>query len=148
MNMEMVKELSATPQTQRNVMFMPGLFEETLRLLLETHDYFHYYGPEDQERIHPRTRMIYSNEMSRITMRLTSIMAWLMVRKAVYAGKITQDEAMDNYRLDSREICMQHHADLMHLLPDYMSHLLSETFRLYERVERLDKLIYDNKFLH
>lgn len=121
-----------------NVLFMPGLFNDTLRLLLEAHEYFDIHGRKEQENIKMQYRGVYSCEMSRITVRLSSIMAWLMVQKAVHAGKISPHEASTSFKLDSQDVCLFKNQEAQTILPSYMSYLLEETFILYQRVKRLD----------
>tara|TARA_B100000989_G_scaffold292595_2_gene268744 strand:- start:418 stop:867 length:450 start_codon:yes stop_codon:yes gene_type:complete len=125
-----------------NVSFMPAIFDETLQLLLESHEYFEYYGAEEQAIIPEYCQVIFSSEMSRITMRLTSIMAWIMVRKAVYAGKLSEEEARRKYRLDGRSICLLDNVEARAWLPDFVVYLLDESLELYARVARLDDMAY------
>ena len=121
-----------------NVHFIPSLFNDTLKLLFDAHNYFDYEGYEDQQFLPEELQLIFSNEMSRVTMRLTSIMAWLMIRKASYEGKVDEEIEPADYRLEARDICLVenkvHHA----ILPPYMVQLLDETYAIYCRVMRLD----------
>src|SRR5437762_2796255 len=88
-----------------NVVFMPNVFNETMQLLGDAHEYFHLFGEDDQARINEDLKTLYSCEMSRITLRLSSIMAWIMVQRAVFSGKIKADEAAGQYKLDFQDIC-------------------------------------------
>jgi regulator of CtrA degradation len=132
--------LHATDDTQ--VLFLPGVFNETLSLLFDAHHYFQSRGVEDQAAIADDMRMSYSNEMTRVTMRLTSVMAWLMVRRAVYAGRIEEEKASDAYRLDGAEICLQHAPDILTHMPYYLTHLSERSLGLYTRIHRLDGMAY------
>ena len=119
------------------VLFMPGVFEETMRLLTEAHEYFHLFGADDQAHINNDLRTLYSCEMSRITLRLSSIMAWLMAQRAVFTGKIPPEE-MHRYGLDFQDICRVDNRVLHGVLPSYVCLLLDRSLELYERVLRLD----------
>lgn len=130
-----------TGAIDHNVLFLPSIFNETLELLMQSHDYFNHFGPSDQFE-HAAHQLVYSSEMSRITMRLTSIMAWIMVRKAVHAGKITEVDAYENYRLDAKDICLHQQAEMAAILPHYMVYLLDKTHRLYSRVVRLEDMVF------
>lgn len=125
------------PQQAPNVVFMSGVFNETMQLLAEAHEYFHMFGKDDQEHIEANLRSLYSCEMSRITLRLSSIMAWLMVQRSVFSGKIPADEA-HRYTLDFQEICRVDNRVLHGVLPSYVCFLLDRSLELYERVLRLD----------
>lgn len=120
-----------------SVVFMPGVFNETMRLLRDAQEYFLLFGDDDQSRIDEPLRMLYSSEMSRITLRLSAIMAWLMAQRAISAGKIPEEQ-MHNYRLEFQDACRVDNSMLHGVLPSYVCHLLDTTRDLYERVLRLD----------
>lgn len=133
----------AAPDNQ--LLFLPGVFNETLSLLFDAHHYFQSRGIEDQATIAPNMKMLYSNEMTRVTMRLTAVMAWLMVRRAIYAGRIEEEKASDCYRLDGAEICLNHAPEVLAEMPYYLSYLSERSLGLYERIHRLDSLAYGDE---
>lgn len=128
-----------------NVLFMPSLFNETMQLLTDSHEYFYLFGEDDRQRIDASLKNLYSCEMSRITLRLSSVMAWLMVQRAVFNGKILPEEAATRYGLDFQEACLVDNRMLHGILPSYVCYLLDRSLELYERVTRLDG---DFKRLH
>ncbi len=138
------KRKKAAVKTE-TVVILPGLYDETLYLLAEAHDYFYTYGEPEQQKMTPRVRTMYASEMSRITMRLSCIMAWLMARKAVFIGKLTENEANKNYRLDCREVCLNQHIEAESVLPQGMTEILDKSYELYQRVARLDDLAVAEK---
>lgn len=121
-----------------NVFFMPRVFDETMQLLSDAHEYFHLFGDDDQQRIPIDLKSLYSSEMSRITLRLSSIMAWVMVQRAVFTGKISPRDACQRYGLDFQDACMVDNRMLHGVLPSYVCYLLDRSLELYERVQRLD----------
>jgi regulator of CtrA degradation len=127
-----------TTKPPPNVLFLPSVFNETMQLLADAHEYFHQFGEDDQARINEELKTLYSCEMSRITLRLSSIMAWIMVQRAVFTGKIKADEAANQYNLDFQDICRVDNRMLHGVLPSYVCFLLDRTLELYERVLRLD----------
>lgn len=127
----------ASPQAP-NVIFMSGIFDETMQLLSEAHEYFQTFGQDDQSRIDANLRMLYSCEMSRITLRLSSIMAWIMVQRSVFSGKIPEED-LPRYGLDFQDICRVDNRVLHGVLPSYVCFLLDRSLELYERVLRLDE---------
>jgi len=127
----------STPKATQNVLFMPRVFNETMQILADAHEYFHLFGEDDQKRIEPDLKTLYSCEMSRITLRLSSIMAWIMVQRAVFSGKIKPEEAK-RYGLDFRDVCLVDNRMLHGILPSYVCFLLDRSLELYERVLRLD----------
>lgn len=132
----------------QNVLFMPGLFNETMQLLKDAHEYFFLFGEDDQMRIDPSLRSLYSCEMSRITLRLSSIMAWIMAQRAILAGKLPRQEALEKYGLDFRDICAVDNRAMHSVLPSYVCFLLDRTLELYERVARLDEQMRNSASLH
>ncbi|MFZ4125124.1 MAG: DUF1465 family protein [Rickettsiales bacterium] len=129
----------------QQVLFLPSVFNETLNLLFDAHQYFQSRGAEEQSVIAPMDRPIYAAEMSRITMRLTSVMAWIMVRKAVFSGKIDEELAGEKYRLDAAEFCLTPKPYALDNLPYYINYLSDQSRELYARVYRLDALAYGAK---
>jgi len=133
----------AAPETQ--LLFLPGVFNETLGLLFDAHHYFQSRGAEEQATIDPEKRPFYVSEMSRVTMRLTSVMAWLMVRRAVYAGRIEEEKASHSYRLDNTDACLEHNPDVLAEMPYYLNYLSDRSHDLFERISRLDQMAYGTK---
>ncbi len=130
-----------TDMKSPNVFFMPKVFDETMQLLTDAHEYFYLFGDDDQQRIPGDLKSLYSCEMSRITLRLSSIMAWIMVQRAVFTGKIPVEEACSRYGLDFKDACMVDNRMLHGVLPSYVCYLLDRSLELYERVERLDNQV-------
>ena len=133
----------AVPDSQ--LLFLPTVFNETLALLFDAHHYFQTQGAQEQSSIHQTSRPLYASEMTRITMRLTSVMAWIMVRRAIHAGRIEEQKASQEYRLEATDICALHDAQTLTKLPNYMIYLSERSLSLYERVHRLDQLAYGTK---
>src|SRR4051812_15750819 len=73
--------------------FLNKTYDETFRLLLEARDYLAYEEPVDRRRLSPTDRLVLNCEAMRLTSRLTQVMAWVLVQKAVYAGEISAAEA-------------------------------------------------------
>lgn len=132
--MNMQAQEQSTPQ----VFFMPTVFNETLTLLKDARDYFQAYGQDDQVKFDESMRAIYSSEMSRITLRLSTIMAWTMAQRAVLDGKITPEDASRYHALCYQDVCRVDSRVLHGVLPSYVCYLLDRSFELYERVARLD----------
>jgi regulator of CtrA degradation len=122
----------------QNVVFMPGIFDETMKLLNEAHEYFFLFGQSDQHSIDDHLKTLYSCEISRITLRLSSVMAWVLIQRAVVSGKISAEEAAQRYALDFRDVCTVDNRVLHGVLPSYVCLLLDRSLELYERVMRLD----------
>ena len=79
----------------------------------------------------------------RLTSRLTNMMAWLLVQRAVHQGELTREEFRDDdsWRLGGAEICLQEPEVDPELLPPYLYDLLRRSERLYSRIARLDGMV-------
>ncbi|MCI5049478.1 MAG: DUF1465 family protein [Rickettsiales bacterium] len=136
--------IQAAPDLQQdgNLLFLPSLFHETIEMIMESYEYFEEHEQLDPNSIPPFLQSIYSTEMSRITMRLTSVMAWLMARKAVSTGQITAEEAESEYALDDNEFCLNHNHELTDIVPYQMNDLLVRSHAIYLRIWRLNQQTY------
>jgi regulator of CtrA degradation len=66
-----------------------------------------------------------------------------LVQRAVSEGEMTPEEASrEKYRLGAREICRGRRTEAADVLPQKLNDLLERSATLYERVERLDTLLY------
>lgn len=128
------------PQETADVFLMPSLFNQTIHLLLEARNYFEHEGKLAEAELDTFQRPQFATEMSRITLRLSCVMAWLSVQKAILAGQLSRDEALQMYPLDGEQICLDSNISAEHLLPKPMNRLLEESLSLYERVYRLEQL--------
>lgn len=137
---KIMRQVARESESDNQLLFLPGVFNETLALLFDAHQYFQARGIEDQSSLRGRNRNNYSTEMSRVTMRLTSVMAWIMVRRAIHAGRIDEGKAASDYRLDGREICLDD--GMLDDMPYYLTYLSDRSRDLYARVDRLDRLAY------
>ncbi len=130
--------------TQKNetIVFSTSLLEEATELLYDAQEYFEYLSMDEKIEHHPRTWLQYSTEMSRVTLRLSSIIAWLGARRAVTAGALTTEEAEREYRLKGRLIGSMHDEESTRSLPPHLQHLLRESHRLFMRVLHIENQEY------
>ncbi len=83
-----------------------------------------------------------SCEALRVTSRLTQVMAWLMLQRAVMAGEVTQEQAMaEDNLLSGQDVCLVERDELD--LPPALRSLLERSHRLYQRVSRLERMVLD-----
>lgn len=120
------------------VVFMPTIHDEVGRLLADAEEYFRLFGEDDMQRLRADLRPQYETDTARITLRLSAIVAWCMVQKAVLKGKLTPEQAAKEYGLAHREVCLAENRHY-YWLPAYVSYLLGRSLELYERVDRLDQ---------
>lgn len=126
--------------------FIDRTFEEALELLEEIRSYILYEERADRMDLPPAARVRQSLEATRMTARLTNVMAWLLLQKAAAAGEVDDAErAKDENRLGGREACMDDDASDDEALPERMRDLLAKSQRMYVRVARLDDMMAESK---
>lgn len=120
--------------------FIDRTFEEALELLEEVRSYILYEERAERQGLPPAARVRQSLEATRMTARLTNVMAWLLMQKAAAVGEIDSEERLkDENRLGGREACMYGEDD--DDLPERMRDLLDKSQRMYVRVARLDDMM-------
>lgn len=119
-------------------------FEEGMAMVEETATYLDGKGRAESKLLPSKAALTYAGESMRLTTRLMQVASWLLVQRAVSEGEMTPDEAeKEKYRLGAREICRgSRAADNLDVLPVKLVDLLGRSMNLYERVERLDQLLY------
>ena len=80
--------MSVTDASQ-SVAYFDSTFEEAMALTRETRDYLAYQESGDLAKLNAIARLVVSCESMRLTARLTQVVAWLLVQKAVHAGELT-----------------------------------------------------------
>ena len=130
--------MTAASQT---VTYFDSTFDEALALTREARDYLAYQEKADLSELSPVGRMAASCESMRMTARMTQVVAWLLVQKAVHAGDLTREEATQpKYRLAGREICDDVEPLAVEPLPDRLAELLTRSHQMYRRIARLDAM--------
>jgi regulator of CtrA degradation len=127
---------SSTP-----VAFFDRTYDEAMVLIHDAREYFieRQHQPASQSRA--AVELVTSCESMRLTARLTQIMAWLLVQKAVHAGELTRNEAVQpEHRLGGRHVCEVEGPWSELGLPQRLQLLLQQSLNLYNRIARLDDL--------
>lgn len=122
--------------------FIDRTFDEALELLEEIRSYILYDERSDRLELEPAARVRQSLEATRMTARLTNVMAWLLLQKAAAAGEVESHEPLKpENRLGGREACMDVDGAEDESLPERMRELLVKSERMYFRVARLDEML-------
>ncbi len=113
-----------------------ALYTEAMILADEARSYFDDRGRADRHALAPLERVAFTCESLKVTTRLMHIIAWLLTRRALEAGEISQHEARDPARRLGR-IDPADPAE-MASLPETALALIRASDDLYQRVRRLD----------
>ena len=120
--------------------FFSKTYDETYALLVEARDYM--IAAQARRRGGPGKGLADALETLRLTTRLTQIMAWLLVQRAVHAGEIGQRRARAAaYRLGGHRVCGEAGGEDSAAVPSRLRKLLERSRKLYQRVTRLDEMI-------
>lgn len=115
-----------------------GPFDETMTLLYEARDYVRHQEPLDRRAVSPLQAVMISRESMRVTARLTEVMAWLLLRRAVADGEISLENASaPEHRLSRHPVHLDQ--DGARAMPRRLRNLLERSSTLYGRVARLDE---------
>lgn len=118
-------------------------FEEGMAMVEETAAYLDGPGRHESRELPRAASLAYAGESMRLTTRLMQVASWLLVQRSVYDGEMSlADASSDKYRLGSKEICRAEAMEGSDGLPAKLCDLLERSSRLYERVDRLDELLY------
>ena len=115
-------------------------YDETFEMIVEARNYMRHMLP--RERRHGDDGDVglrFSCEALRVTSRLTQVMAWLLIQRAVHQGEITSDEAMSEpNRLSGTEVCLDESSAEDEDLPSGLRNLLDRSLRLYQRIAHIE----------
>jgi regulator of CtrA degradation len=118
-------------------------FEDGMAMVEETAGYLDGPGRDASKTLPRRVALAYAGESMRLTTRLMQVASWLLVQRAILEGEMTPAQAaQDKYRLGAREVCLAPPMEGVELLPVRLLELLERSAQLYERVDRLDQMMY------
>ncbi|HEX2580978.1 MAG TPA: DUF1465 family protein [Dongiaceae bacterium] len=128
------------------VEFFDPLMDQTIAMLEEARAYVAEEGPRERMDLSVEVGLSASVESMRVVSRLTQVMAWILTQRAVLHGEMTADEAKEpQQRLGGLELCMNNGAAADRRLPAKLRSLLTRSYELYCRVERLDRTHNDRQ---
>ena len=113
-----------------------GLYVETMLLADEARSYFDSTGRVSRDALSPIDRVVFSCESLKVTTRLMHVIAWLLTQRALDAGEIAVDTALDPARRLGTPVISDDAA--VAKLPAEAQILVASSIDLYRRVERLD----------
>lgn len=118
-------------------LFIERTYDETMSLLVEARDYLSAAGEEQTG----RGSLLWCSETMRLTTRLTQVMAWVLLRRAVANGELSEDEAATpENRLAGHGVCLLSiPQESEGMLPPPLVSLLTRSLMLYRRIDRLDR---------
>ena len=117
-------------------------YDETLDLIVEARNYMVYNRPAARRSRASNENLRFSCEALRVTSRLTQVMAWLMLQRAVQDGEISAREACDEKnRLSGQSVCLDESGLEDTEIPAGLRSLLNRSLSLYKRISRLEEMV-------
>ena len=133
---------SAHAENCQTVAFFGRTYDEALQLTREARDYIAGHAGSDRAASSADVRLASSCEEMRLTARLTQVMAWLLLQRAVHEGEVSRAEAAkEENRLSGQEACLGARVIPEVELPARLEDLLTRSYNLYLRVQRLDAML-------
>lgn len=121
--------------------FFARLYDEALALVRETRDYVASRGRDESRALPPAGGLAFSVETMRLTTRLTHIMAWLLMQRALAEGELSPAQIEGaQMRLGGVDVCLGK-PPLETDLPAALHDLLRRSERLFRRIQRLDDMV-------
>ncbi len=124
---------------EKPITFLNQTLQGAQSLLHSTHEYIKWQAPIDVEDMGPHETFRVSCEAMRVTIRMTQIITWLMLQKAVLSGDVTRDEVLtESYRVLRGNTCVDCDSEDDDSIPPRLRELLKESRIFYMRILRLD----------
>lgn len=119
------------------------IYDQSMAMVRGSADYLELEGVIERQQLSPQLGMVYACESMRLTTRLMQVSAWLLAMRAVRQGDLKAGEIETRgFRLGASEVCLGGPVRGAGLLPVRLINLLEASKRLYERVARLDALLF------
>jgi regulator of CtrA degradation len=121
------------------------VYNDALALLRQSREYVHEYGQMDFMSVSIENGLALASETSRITSRLTQIVAWYLTQEAYLKGEIDLNEARsEEYKVEMMDSMLDDQGELNPVTPETLKYLLKSSRNLYLRVARLDEFFRRN----
>lgn len=131
--------------TVRTLQFRNPAYNEALELLSEAHSYISYRQTVEERHLSAEGRMQVSYQVMRLTARLTQIMAWLMLQRAMQNNEIAAEEAVFDPAITvSSDVLALDQDDYDLKVPTGLKRLLERSHGLYLRMQRLEQQVRSN----
>ena len=118
------------------------VFHEGMALVERTAAYLEGDGRAAARRLAPPTSIAYATESMRLTTRLLELASWLLIRRSLNTGEISQEEAArKRARLSFSGSGRPGHNSLFDQLPPGLRGLIEESFQLHDRIVQIDRAV-------
>jgi len=118
--------------------FIDKAYVDAMELLKDTRDYAQNCDSFKRDYPDPDQRMVIVSETSRLVSHVVNVMSWLLLKKAVENGEVSDDIATEKCRRHlSEEVFSDRLFEIEFELPQNLSNLMSRSDVLHARVDRI-----------
>ena len=121
------------------------VFREGMALVEAAAAYLDGDGRKEARKLKPPHSLAYATESMRLTTRLMQLASWLLIRRAVSEGELTQEQAIEEQRKIKLPVGAEQPTRDFEVLPERLRDLIEQSIRLQERVVRLDQMLDFNE---
>lgn len=122
--------------------FFKKTYKEAISLVHMAAEYFENNKEPANPTLSDEATLVFTAESLRMTSRLTQIMAWLFVQRAIAAGEIPPEEAsVPARRLSGHSTCLPEETVDTSEFPETFTDLLNRSEGLFRRIARLDEMV-------
>lgn len=127
-----------------NPRFMDKSYHEAIDLTFEVASYFErQIERTDKKKKTVELHSTHVCESMRLSACLMQVVSWFLIQKGVEAEEISRDQARHKkYRLGGKKAYALPRSDNYDQMPDEFKTYLERTEELYQRVARLDNMLY------
>lgn len=116
------------------------IFKEGMALVERTAAYLDGPGRKEAKVLAGGAGVLYATESMRLTTRLLDLASWLLIRRALKEGEISEDEAAKKRRrVKLQAFGRPDHVKGFTDLPEGLQGLIHESFSLHDRILQLDR---------
>ncbi len=116
------------------------VFREGMALVERTATYLDREGRAEAKKLQPSASVLYATESMRLTTRLLDLASWLLIRRGLKEGEITQEEAQrKRQRIKLKALGRPSHIRNFEELPQGLQDLIVASFSLHDRIVQLDR---------
>ncbi|MEQ1712315.1 MAG: DUF1465 family protein [Hyphomicrobium sp.] len=118
------------------------VFKEGMALVERTAAYLDGPGRREAKSLKGPSTVLYATESMRLTTRLLDLASWLLIRRSLKEGEISDDEAKKKrQRVKLQSFGRPSHVKGFAELPEGLRGLIEESFKLHDRIVQLDRAI-------
>ena len=123
------------------------VYREGMALVEETAQYLDGDGRNDSRGLAGQLALTYATESMRLTTRLMNLASWLLIRRSVNTGEMSQQKARNERQRLKLDIGRPSHVRDFAGLPEKLKELIRASFDFQEKIVKLDRLFEDGPVL-